>query len=89
MRKYGVGNVTEHFMSFNTICDATQVKSLSFSLSLPKIYICMLGSDFTVVYASQKFHFLTTSIVQFNILCITYNHTLSHLGKARCNVQIG
>ncbi|GAB2267293.1 hypothetical protein Dimus_002278 [Dionaea muscipula] len=24
MRKYGVGNVNEHFMSFNTICDATQ-----------------------------------------------------------------
>jgi len=25
MRKYGVENVTEHFISFNTICDATQV----------------------------------------------------------------
>jgi 4-hydroxy-3-methylbut-2-enyl diphosphate reductase len=24
MRKYGVGNVNEHFISFNTICDATQ-----------------------------------------------------------------
>ncbi|KAK2435542.1 4-hydroxy-3-methylbut-2-enyl diphosphate reductase [Trifolium repens] len=24
MRKYGVENVTEHFISFNTICDATQ-----------------------------------------------------------------
>ena len=28
MRKYGVENTTDHFMSFNTICDATQVKSL-------------------------------------------------------------
>lgn len=25
MQKYGVENVTNHFMSFNTICDATQV----------------------------------------------------------------
>jgi len=25
MRKYGVENINEHFMSFNTICDATQV----------------------------------------------------------------
>ncbi|GAU10873.1 hypothetical protein TSUD_425000, partial [Trifolium subterraneum] len=25
MRKYGVENATEHFISFNTICDATQV----------------------------------------------------------------
>ncbi|KAM4098898.1 hypothetical protein ACJW30_07G114300 [Castanea mollissima] len=24
MRKYGVENVNEHFLSFNTICDATQ-----------------------------------------------------------------
>ncbi|KAJ7566804.1 hypothetical protein O6H91_02G119400 [Diphasiastrum complanatum] len=24
MQKYGVENVNEHFMSFNTICDATQ-----------------------------------------------------------------
>lgn len=27
MRKYGVENINEHFMSFNTICDATQVVS--------------------------------------------------------------
>lgn len=25
MRKYGVENINEHFISFNTICDATQV----------------------------------------------------------------
>jgi 4-hydroxy-3-methylbut-2-enyl diphosphate reductase len=25
IQKYGVENSTEHFMSFNTICDATQV----------------------------------------------------------------
>lgn len=25
MRKYGVENVNDHFISFNTICDATQV----------------------------------------------------------------
>lgn len=25
MRKYGVENVNNHFLSFNTICDATQV----------------------------------------------------------------
>lgn len=25
MQKYGVENVNEHFISFNTICDATQV----------------------------------------------------------------
>lgn len=29
MRKYGVENATEHFISFNTICDATQVKYFS------------------------------------------------------------
>lgn len=28
MRKYGVENATNNFISFNTICDATQVKSL-------------------------------------------------------------
>jgi hypothetical protein len=25
MQKYGVENVNNHFMAFNTICDATQV----------------------------------------------------------------
>jgi len=25
MRKYGVENINDHFISFNTICDATQV----------------------------------------------------------------
>jgi len=25
MRKFGVENVNEHFISFNTICNATQV----------------------------------------------------------------
>jgi 4-hydroxy-3-methylbut-2-en-1-yl diphosphate reductase len=25
MRKYGVENVNDHFLAFNTICDATQV----------------------------------------------------------------
>lgn len=25
MRKHGVENINEHFISFNTICDATQV----------------------------------------------------------------
>lgn len=29
MRKYGVENVNNHFISFNTICDATQVTSCS------------------------------------------------------------
>ncbi|KAK6159433.1 hypothetical protein DH2020_006747 [Rehmannia glutinosa] len=29
MRKYGVENINNHFISFNTICDATQVKSSS------------------------------------------------------------
>lgn len=29
MQKYGVENVNDHFMSFNTICDATQVKPSS------------------------------------------------------------
>lgn len=28
MQKYGVENSTAHFMSFNTICDATQVRNL-------------------------------------------------------------
>lgn len=32
MRKYGVTNVNDHFLSFNTICDATQVNFLSLSL---------------------------------------------------------
>lgn len=27
MTKYGVENATEHFISFNTICDATQVSA--------------------------------------------------------------
>jgi hypothetical protein len=25
MMKYGIENINDHFMSFNTICDATQV----------------------------------------------------------------
>ena len=25
MRRYGVENINDHFISFNTICDATQV----------------------------------------------------------------
>lgn len=32
MRKYGVTNVNDHFLSFNTICDATQVNFLALSL---------------------------------------------------------
>lgn len=32
MQKYGVENATQHFMSFNTICDATQVSDFAFSL---------------------------------------------------------
>jgi len=27
MQKFGVENAAEHFMSFNTICDATQVST--------------------------------------------------------------
>ena len=27
MQKYGVENAASHFMSFNTICDATQVST--------------------------------------------------------------
>lgn len=30
MRKYGVENINNHFMSFNTICDATQVSSYAY-----------------------------------------------------------
>jgi hypothetical protein len=32
MQKYGVEKATEHFMSFNTICDATQVSPFSLNL---------------------------------------------------------
>ena len=28
MQRYGVENVNDHFMAFNTICDATQVVCL-------------------------------------------------------------
>lgn len=41
MRKYGVENVNEHFVSFNTICDATQVSTVLFvtySLSEGNLY---------------------------------------------------
>ena len=31
MRKHGVENVNEHFLSFNTICDATQVSLVGFA----------------------------------------------------------
>lgn len=31
MRKHGVENVNEHFLSFNTICDATQVSLVGFT----------------------------------------------------------
>lgn len=36
MRKYGVENVNEHFISFNTICDATQVS--------PRIHVIIVLS---------------------------------------------
>jgi len=36
MRRYGVEKVNEHFMSFNTICDATQVVSLPLSIVIVK-----------------------------------------------------
>lgn len=29
MQKFGVENAAEHFMSFNTICDATQVSTFA------------------------------------------------------------
>lgn len=32
MRKYGVENINEHFISFNTICNATQVSTPLFLL---------------------------------------------------------
>lgn len=32
MRKYGVENVSEHFICFNTICDATQVNFSNINL---------------------------------------------------------
>ena len=38
MQKYGVENINEHFMSFNTICDATQVVSLP----LPLMFLLIL-----------------------------------------------
>lgn len=38
MHKYGVENINEHFMSFNTICDATQVVSLP----LPLMFLLIL-----------------------------------------------
>lgn len=37
MRKHGVENVNEHFLSFNTICDATQV-------SFSNLLWCLLSS---------------------------------------------
>lgn len=35
MQKYGVENVNDHFMSFNTICDATQVSFNSLLMVFP------------------------------------------------------
>lgn len=37
MRKYGVTNVNDHFMSFNTICDATQVVLSSIIVQFPSV----------------------------------------------------
>lgn len=34
MQKFGVENATEHFMSFNTICDATQVSTFAWNATL-------------------------------------------------------
>lgn len=34
MRKYGVENINDHFVSFNTICDATQVIAIVGSIIL-------------------------------------------------------
>lgn len=43
MRKYGIENINEHFQSFNTICDATQVVSSQlFRLELSSIIKSLL-----------------------------------------------
>lgn len=38
MRKHGVENINEHFISFNTICDATQV-----IIACPLPFLCRVG----------------------------------------------
>jgi hypothetical protein len=37
MRKYGVENVNDHFIAFNTICDATQVIFLFLFPTYPSV----------------------------------------------------
>lgn len=48
MQKYGVENVNDHFVSFNTICDATQVLILVADFS-SLIYCLILAFDHIVI----------------------------------------
>jgi hypothetical protein len=47
IQKYGVENSTDHFMSFNTICDATQVNELKLhiwqTLLIKGHFFCAVG----------------------------------------------
>jgi len=52
MRKYGIENINNHFMSFNTICDATQVFPVPLTCPSLALYLlnCMRVVDVTLVF---------------------------------------
>ncbi|KAJ9551753.1 hypothetical protein OSB04_015798 [Centaurea solstitialis] len=50
MQKFGVENINNHFMSFNTICDATQASSFGF------FFLCHMEADIKVL---KWWHHLT------------------------------
>lgn len=55
MRKYGVENVNDHFVSFNTICDATQViLSSSLTILLVQLFIREFGETLSI----REFYFM-------------------------------
>lgn len=67
MRKYGVENVNNHFISFNTICDATQVTSCSL---FP--WFCQSGfslNHINIWWCSRTLCSLLGCLILFHWLC--------------------
>lgn len=66
MRKYGVENINDHFVSFNTICDATQVITVVGNIILIVAFNCFILCLFTklkislddLLYSHEDHHLL-------------------------------
>ena len=87
MRRYGVENVNDHFISFNTICDATQVFSLLHSIGfvffmtmiclwsiiVEHLIVCWRVFDFIIKFLRHLSVFLPLFMFRYrNLACGHY-----------------